>query len=72
MLAMVAAAFDDWAAKARAVPIEREIERRGIKLKGRVGTDRSLPEVRRLRPLCGQYKKGALELSRLRCRRRRY
>ena len=29
-------AFDNWIAKARAVPIEREIERRGIKLRGRV------------------------------------
>ena len=28
--------FDAWVARARAVPIEREIERRGIKLRGRI------------------------------------
>ena len=30
----MSAAFDAWVAKARAVPIEREIERRAIKLNG--------------------------------------
>src|ERR1700751_5479150 len=34
-------AFNSWADKARAVPIEREIERRGLKLRGVV--DRSGP-----------------------------
>ena len=34
-------AFNSWADKARAVPIEREIERRGIKLRG--GVDRCGP-----------------------------
>ena len=29
-------AFETWAANARAVPIERELDRRGIKLRGRV------------------------------------
>jgi hypothetical protein len=28
--------FDDWVARARAVPIEREIERRRIKLRGKL------------------------------------
>jgi hypothetical protein len=29
-------AFDAWIARARAVPIELEVERRGIKLRGRI------------------------------------
>jgi CHC2 zinc finger len=33
---MQVASYDQWKAKARAVPIEREIERRGIKLQGEV------------------------------------
>jgi hypothetical protein len=39
-------AYDNWLAKARAVPIEREIERRGIKLNG--GIERAGPC-----PVCG-------------------
>jgi hypothetical protein len=39
---MANAAFDGWIAKARAVPIEREIKRRGIQLRGN-GRDRAGP-----------------------------
>jgi hypothetical protein len=34
-------AFDDWVTRARAVPIERELERRGIHLSGKI--DRCSP-----------------------------
>jgi hypothetical protein len=44
---MANATFDGWIAKARAVPIEREIERRGISLRGN-GRDRAGPC-----PVCG-------------------
>ena len=66
------AAFDNWSAKARAVRIEDEIARRGIKLRGKVERVGPCPEVWRRRPLLDQHQKGLVELPPVRCGRRRH
>src|SRR5215469_14747910 len=54
---MSSASFDAWCAKARSAPIEREIERRGIKLSGN-GVERVGPC-----PKCGGHDRFAINVK---------
>ena len=69
---MRSAAFDNWSAKARAMRIEDEIVRRGIKLRGKVERVGPCPKCGGDRSLFDQHQKGFVELPAVRRGRRRH